>query len=281
MKNWKGKSFASVYQKLLTELYNNPEFITSPRQQKIKEILNCSITITDPYSNLFKNKIRNLPLKYLVDELILYFSGENKAQYYKQASAFWENIKNDDGTVNSAYGNLIFIKRDAKNNMTQWEWAKNCLKNDKDSRQAVLHYNRPEHQFNENKDFVCTMLNQFFIRNNKLYLTTYIRSNDAIFGISFDLPFFMLLMQCMLLELKTDYPDLELGEYNHFIGSCHIYEKHFDLVEQMIKHKFAEYKLPKLQKSIILDEELFKMKKNINYNYLGDDKFLIWLNENR
>ena len=52
-------------------------------------------------------------------------------------SNFWKHLDNGDGTVNSAYGNLIFKERlsDGRN---QYQWALDSLIDDKDSRQAII-----------------------------------------------------------------------------------------------------------------------------------------------
>lgn len=134
-----------------------------------------------------------------------------------------------------------------------------------------MHYNRPIHQYESNKDFVCTMSNQFFIRDNKLHMNTFIRSQDTIFGTTFDIPFFMLLMQCMLLELSKVYPDLEMGYYYHNMGSCHLYERNFELVENMLKYNFEEDELPLLKENPILNSNLQDI---LNYEYIGYDEFL-------
>ena len=51
----------------------NPEFETSPRGQKIKEISDAILINEDPTSNLFNNSARDVPLKYLAGELLWYF----------------------------------------------------------------------------------------------------------------------------------------------------------------------------------------------------------------
>lgn len=281
MISWECDSFAEAYEKPLKHLFDNPAYVTSPRNQKINEECNVVITIKNPHLNLFENEERSVPSKYLANELILYFTGDNRAESFKKASTFWGIIANEDGTVNSAYGHLLFKMRDAAGGMTQWEWAVNSLKKDKDSRQAIMHYNRPIHQFEVNKDFCCTMSNQFFIRNNKLNMTTYIRSNDIFFGWTFDCPFFMLLMQCMILELKDIYPDLEMGEYTHFAGSFHMYERNFEVLKKMLDYEFKKKKLPILKENPIMHPEIFKMRDEEDYEYTGSDEFLKWLDFNR
>lgn len=281
MKQYTGNSFAHVLSNSLYDLMTSPDFVCSPRGQKINENLNVQLEILNPYKNLFLNDARDLPLKYLANELILYFMGTNKVSDFGKASKFWNQLANNDGTVNSAYGHLIFNKKDAKinnENVSQWEWAKQSLLKDKDSRQAIMHYNRPEHQWDGNKDFVCTVSNQFFIRDNKLFLTTYIRSNDIHFGIQYDIPWFMILMQAMRLELLETYPDLEIGSYTHFAGSLHAYERNFDLLNEMKDKQFGSAEIPQLKENPILNPELENV---LNGTYEGDDKFFKWLQENK
>lgn len=280
------QNFADAMYEMVDAVLNDYEFETSPRGKKVREYLNTCIEIENPYENLFNNEIRGIPRKYLARELLLYFSGRNDIEGFSHASSFWNKIKNDDDTVNSAYGNLIFEKKNAlweNKYISQWEWAKNSLINDKDSRQAVMHYNLPEHQNNHIKDFVCTMANQFFIRDNKLYLTTYMRSNDLLKGVCFDFSFFMLLMQCMRAQLLTFYPNLELGTYNHISASLHTYEEDFEILTNSLNYKFETDKLPKINEDLIFNTEVIKMSYDYNgeYKYEGNDEFLKWLDENR
>lgn len=262
------ETFAEAYGQELFNLLYEADFETRPRGLKIKENINVKIEILNPYSNIFKNYVRDVPLNYLAKELILYFSGTNKASDFVEASTFWNKIKNSDGTVNSAYGHLLF-------NLGQWHWAKFSLAKDKDSRQAIMHYNRPEHLNEDSKDIPCTICSQFFIRRNKLYLTTYMRSNDIFLGLTFDMPFFMLLMQCMRLELLNKYPTLELGSYTHFDGSLHAYEKDFEILDDMEREVFINDEMPKIKTNPILHPDIISMKDGKKYN--GNDTFFKWI----
>lgn len=255
MREIKGKTFAEAYKNLLNEVYSNYEYETAPRGMNIREILNCSVTIENPYSNLFKNEARSLPLKYLKKELALYLSGRNDAEGFSEASKFWKKIANDDGTINSAYGNLIFKMDDTPNKFTQWRWALYSLIQDKDTRQAVMHFNRPAHQYFGVKDFPCTLEMIFHIRDNKLNATTVMRSNDVIKGTTFDIPFFMLVQQMMLNALKKPYPDLEMGTYTHVAHSMHLYESDFELVGKMLEKEFVADEMPRITNALqLLDD---------------------------
>lgn len=278
MKTLKGSSFAAVYKKLLNEVLNKYQYETAPRGFKIREILNLSIVITNPYNNLFGNAARPFPYKYLAGELLWYFSCKNDAAFISEYSKFWNNIKNPDNvTVNSAYGNLIYnIKNEY--DITSWEWAKNALIKDKDSRQSIIRFNRPSHEFYENKDFVCTLVGTFHIRDNKLNFSIVMRSQDIIRGTTFDVPFFSLIHQAMLLDLKSTYPDLKLGTYTHTMQSAHLYEEHFELSTSMLGCEFYSDKLPRLTENPFMSKSIFQL---IDNKYSKKSKFYTWIKDNK
>lgn len=253
MRIYRGKSFATVYKQSLEDLLNNPEFETQPRDLKIRENLGVILEIENPLSNMYINRNRSSQFRYIAGELMWYFLGRNDVSYIKNYSKFWEKIQNPDGTANSAYGNLIFTTLN-EHDYCQYDWAISSLIKDKDSRQAVMHFNRPEHQWFGNKDFVCTMYAIFHIRNDKLDLKVYMRSNDAILGTPTDVAFFTVLQQQALNHLKEVYPDLKLGKYIHIADSYHIYERHFELVEEMIKDDFIPAEFPTIKTNFINED---------------------------
>lgn len=278
-------NFASAYKGILNDIMRNPEYVCSPRGMKINEILLYNFTISNPYSNLFKNEIRSLPLDYLANELILYFSSTNRIEYFEKASSFWKKIANKDGTVNSAYGHLIFSQKDVFlkkfKSGSQFDWVIANLITDKDSRQAIMHFNKPMHQNMVHKDFPCTMSAQFFIRDNKLHTFVYMRSSDLFFGIPYDISFFTILQQCILKNLQKTYPKLKMGEYNHLSGSLHAYEKDFNTFYNMLDQDFISDSTPKVNENLVLNPNIIKLCEDSSYNYNGKDEFIKWLNKNK
>ena len=250
MRIYSGESFADVYSQSLNDLYLNPQFETQPRGMKIKENLQVSLEIKNPLLSLYDNERRGSQNKYVAAELLWYFLGRNDVEFISEYASFWKMIQNEDGTVNSSYGNLLFKSKN-RYGTTQYQWALDCLKHDKDSRQAIMHFNLPEHQYHSNKDFVCTMYGIFHIRDNKLFLTINMRSNDAILGTATDIAFFTVLQQQALKHLQVEYPELTLGSYTHIVDSYHIYERHFDLVKEMISKEWTPVAFPKLKESLI------------------------------
>jgi len=279
MRTFVRRTFAELYRQILDYIYNDPDYETSPRGLKIREATNLEIVLTDPTSNLFYNPKRSPKFKYLYPELLWYFSGRNDLEFISRYSTFWNRIANDDGTVNSAYGHLLFNQKN-KYAYTEYQWAYESLINDKDSRQAILRFNKPEHSYLNNKDFVCTLNGIFHIRDNALNFTTTMRSQDVWFGIIYDIPFYTILQQQMLNHLKPIYPELELGSYTHYVLSEHIYEKDFKAVEEMLSCEFVPASTPILKENLIhtngsptniLKGAIEAVEKNVEYTDFGDE----------
>ena len=240
-----GESFADVYSKAMNMLLNNYEYKTAPRGLDIHECLNVGLYIENPTLNLFKyeDKSLTLPTGYVKKEMCLYLLGSDDARDFSKASKFWDNIKTKQGRINSAYGNLIFNKS-LKDGRSQFDWAFDCLKNDKDSRQAFMRYNNTCHQYDGNKDVPCTFIQGFHIRNNKLHSTVEMRSNDIIKGTTYDIPSFILFQRLMLLRLRDVYPDLEMGSMTHQAMSFHLYSTDFELVEKRLQSQIHSTSYP-------------------------------------
>ena len=250
MRIYKGETFADVYKSALQDVLKKPEYITAPRDLKINEVTNAALVINDPRFSLYENERRSSQFKYIGAELVWYFTGRNDVDFISKFAKFWESIDNGDGTVNSAYGNLIFTERN-KHNINQYKCALQSLIDDKDSRQAIMHFNKPSHQWHGNKDFVCTLNGVFQIRDNRLNFTIDMRSNDLILGTPTDVAFFCLLQEQMYNHLKPHYPELEIGTYTHIVHSLHIYERHFDLIKDMLKKPFEPMSFPTINENII------------------------------
>lgn len=249
---YQAETFAGVYEELLHDLIKNPEYVTQPRDMKINEICDVALVVENPISCLYLNPFRSSQLKYIAAEFLWYFMGRNDVNFISKYAKFWESIENGDGTVNSSYGHLLFNNKN-EHGFTQYLWALESLAQDKDSRQAVIHFNLPTHQRPGNKDFVCTMYGIFQIRDNKLNFTVSMRSNDVILGLPTDVAFFVILQSQMLSHLRTKagYPELEMGTYTHIANSSHVYERHFELVKNMITKKFEPVKIPEVKLDLI------------------------------
>lgn len=234
---------SEAYLGTLRDVLENPEHTSSPRGLKCYEKLDYTFKVLNPTNDpvITRDTERNAVIaNYTAKEVALYDSCSNSAEDFGKASKFWLQLANIDGTVNSAYGYLIWKNKshgsiDYEGVMrTPWEWAKESLIKDKDTRQAILRFSLPSHQWHGNKDQTCTMHGNFLIRDNKLNLSIVMRSNDLVKGLAYDLPWFCSLIDKMLEELKPHYPELTKGTYTHTVHSLHIYDRDMLTIKKML-----------------------------------------------
>lgn len=217
--------------KQLIEKYRNKEYVIDKSGVKTVEIVGSTFLVDEDYI------VRKTNQEYFARELEWY---KSQSLYVKdipgKVPVIWEKVSskvNDIGKINSNYGYLVW----SKDNFSQYDNTLNELKKNPDSRRAIMIYNRPSMHYEYNKDgmsdFVCTLANQFFIRNNKLVMHVTMRSNDAVFGFGNDRPFF----QYVQSELAKDL-GIEVGDYIHTAGSLHVYEQHFKHLDELIEQGY-------------------------------------------
>ena len=198
------------YNLLLGEKVNMP----SRDGDVVGEVINAITVITDPTKNIMKNDVRNLSMKYAIGEMLWYLSGNKNLSEIRKYTKAWDRMSDDGETVNSNYGWCIKYKY----GFDQWEYVKDLLTKSPETRQAVIHIKTADDK--ESKDVNCTVCMQFFIREGKLYATTYMRSNDIWMGFPYDVFQFTCMQILMSMELGV-----ELGTYTHVAGSLHLYQR--------------------------------------------------------
>ena len=223
----KGKDINIEFKRLIS-LIKKDGYESKPRNEKVKETFN-ELLCLDPTKVLVNFNSRKFSYKYFAGELAWYLKKERDINYISNFSKFWSKLTDENNEINSNYGNLLFGK--------QLKWAYECLKKDKNTRQAVAFVNRPKFQYEGNKDFPCTMYLNFFIRDGKLHVKTTMRSNDMFFGLTYDAPFISIVLQQMRLWLLPTYPELKLGTYFHNADNIHYYERHFEIADKIEQEK--------------------------------------------
>lgn len=189
-----------------------------------EEILSANLVLTDPTKNTMCKCTRKMPIRYAIGELLWYNSRNNTAKAIEPFSKFWSDIAENDGTVNSNYGYCI---RD-KFGFDQWEFVKDVLKKDLQSRQAIMHIKEPRDlRVNPTKDLNCTIALQFLVRDGALHLITTMRSNDVWLGLPYDVFNFTCMQIQMAMELN-----LNIGCYYHNAGSLHLYKRDLDKIRK-------------------------------------------------
>jgi thymidylate synthase len=215
--------FRNTAIKLLSDGHSN-----NPRGMETLELVDAWLTLEDPTESVVTMPERNPNLEYLRGEMEWYKSGSLFAKDIAEHSKFWSKLADTNGTVNSNYGFLSMVEK--WSGKSQLEWCIDSLKKDRNTRQAIINYNQPRHKYEGNKDFVCTISQQFVVREDKLDTVVLMRSNDLIFGLTYDMPWFSYLLQEV--SKATDIP---IGNYHHYASSLHVYKKHFKMLGDIAK----------------------------------------------
>lgn len=213
--------------KLIIQKYKNKEFVIDKTGVKTVEIIGASFIADEP--SFFGT--------------INHDWNERELEWYKSQSLYvkdipgkvpviWEQVSskvNDVGKINSNYGYLIW----SKENGSQYENVLKELKSNPDSRRGQMVYTRPSIHADYNKDgmsdFICCSNTVHFIRNNKLITAVYFRSNDCRFGYSGDWAFANYVHKSLAKDL-----DVEPGNIIWNAASFHMYERHFNLLDELI-----------------------------------------------
>ena len=253
------KNLNEMYWYLLADI-DSEGLEVSSRGSNQKEKIYVQCGFNDPTDLQILYPSRKFNQEYAMTEWLWYCSLDRNVKNIGKLASLWKRISDDKNEVESNYGPYFFdpIKQQHFQG-SQWEWVKEELINDPDSRRASIVINQPHHKGKNPQDVPCTQYVQFFIRENKLHIGVSMRSNDIVFGLTNDAFTFSLFQQMMYNELKIKMPDLKLGSYNHFAGSMHLYEMHYDMAAKILSE----------QDYISNDtSRKFKLKENVTWNVM-------------
>ena len=218
MKIFEHDTIAECYKELVESLK------TATQVGKTKEITNCCLVVHNPSINDIYFPYRNISEKYSKAELKWYWSADNSCETIGKFAKMWLALSDDGKTNNSAYGYILFEKY----GFDQLQQIIELLKNDNETRRAVLNISDPAIDRIKTKDMQCTIAIQFLIRNNALEETVYMRSNDVYFGLPYDYIFFVSLGHYISTKLG-----IKFGKYTHHATSMHMYDRD---IEKFVEH---------------------------------------------
>lgn len=192
------------------------------------EILGVYIKLTNPLNRISSSFEKNIFVSPL-GEFFWYMSGSNNLDFIKYYISKYDIFSNDKAKLNGAYGARLFDNENLDESQV-YKIVK-LLTTKSNTRQAVIQiFDKKDLDIEGNLDIPCTCTLQFFIRENKLILFVNMRSNDVFVGLPHDIFCFTMLQEIIAKELKV-----ELGEYNHFISSCHFYKDDEIKIEQYLQ----------------------------------------------
>lgn len=204
----------------------------SPRGQRTVEIENYMFQVQGPFSSF---KARHMSLSYLKKEFLWYLSADPYNTDIMEAAPGWERFRQSDGRWFSNYG-YYWFNINSSEGMSGFDWVVKSLSDDPESRQAVIPMLSKDHLFKGNPDVVCTECISFRIRDGRLNMSVNMRSSDIIWGYGNDLPCFWWLWEMVALALG-----IPCGFYIHKSDSLHVYEKHYEMIQEIIAQGASGY----------------------------------------
>lgn len=205
-------------------IHKNGRHTVNRKGQGLYEMRNVTLVLDPEASTYCLGRYHSQ--EYLEKELDFYARGSRQLEDAVKMSKFWSKCSDDGKTINSNYGFLLFHDEN-KHGFTQFEHAINCLRNNPDSKKAVMTLYSKEHAYISN-DNPCTLIINLYIQGDALNMQVIMRSNDLWYGLPYDLPFFRVVHYTALAMLKRTYPNLGLGYHIHQAINLHFYEWAFD-----------------------------------------------------
>jgi thymidylate synthase len=221
------KSIDEALVGILQDVLNHGS-IASPRDRKTQEILGYSFRIDKPRARKVYNPEREWDEALAVGELCWHMSASDDVDFISYYADAWEKFSEDEKRITgSCYGKKIF---DDGCEGSKWTRLKEELRSDQESRRGVIDiFDSCEDLGTDRPDVPCVTSLQFILRDGQLNCINTMRSNDIIWGLCYDMFFVSTLQEILSLELGVD-----LGWYQQNAGSIHVYERHYDIAEDIV-----------------------------------------------
>jgi thymidylate synthase len=213
----RGPTLDDLLLKTFNRLLKSGNPIESKRGHS-KELIGVMLELQNPIARLSRTESKGKVFSGL-GEFFWYLSGTNDLEFITYYLEKYRAESEDGDTVFGGYGPRLTANRghDQISNVLKLLALKG------DSRRAVIQLFNAEDIAENHKDIPCTCVLQFLRRNNHLHMITYMRSNDAFFGLPHDIFAFTMLQEMMANKLN-----IKLGKYRHAVGSLHLYDDRVD-----------------------------------------------------
>ena len=213
-------SFREEYPLIVQQVLIRGEY-AEPRGLPTREVLSPVIIVEDPTDCLPLGVGRKLNPGIGAVEAWQLIGGFSEPDITCAVAPNMAQFREDAGYFHGAYGERVGW---------QYEHLLNKLRSDRDTRQAILTMWSPQRDLiSPKRDLPCTIYLDFLIRNDKLLLTASMRSNDAWWGLAYDVFQFTQLQLTVARVLG-----IEAGEYRHHAISLHVYERDVPAIEEML-----------------------------------------------
>ncbi len=173
--------------------------------------------------------LRRTAWKSALDELLWIWQKKSN-DIHELSSHIWDSWADENGTIGKAYGYQLGVKHKyAEGWFDQVDRVIYDLKNNPASRRILTNiYNH--HDLSEMGLYPCAYSMTFNVSGKKLNAILNQRSQDMLTANNWNT-----CQYAMLTMMMAQVAGLEPGEFVHVIADCHIYDRHVDLVREMIE----------------------------------------------
>ena len=183
--------------------------------------------------------LRPTAIKSAVDELLWIWQKKSN-NVNELNSTIWDEWADENGSIGKAYGYQLGIKYKFKQGeMDQVDNVLWCLKNDRYSRRIMTNiYNFSDLQ--EMNLEPCAYSMTFNVKGDTLNGILNQRSQDILTANNWNV-----VQYAVLLMMFAQVSGLKAGELVHVISDAHIYDRHVDIVKELIER--PQYPAPKFE----------------------------------
>lgn len=256
-----GTTADEVWRKATTELINSPNLVAKSRNGDMSELIHVGLSIANPRQRWCSSRIKAMNPAFALAEVVWILSGSCESGVINYWNPVLHKFAGDGAQYHGAYG--YRLRNHFK--IDQLEKAYLSLKNNPSGRQVVLQIWDPIIDFPDDLgqpvsvDIPCNVCAMLKIRDEKLEWTQFVRSNDIYLG----LPNNFVQFTC-LQEIIAGWLGVELGSYNHFSDSLHLYKHDRDKIgvsEQVSSLNTDSLALPKDESEREFSSLFEKMRK--------------------
>lgn len=220
--SFSGTTANEVWEQALEKLVNNPKGLLQSRVGDMYELLHVGLAIGEPRQRWIYHRMPPMSIAFALAEIIWILAGSDDSTVIN----FWNPLLPKFAGYTDKYPGAYGYRIKHNFGFNQLEYAYNALMNNPNNRQTVILIWDPQKDFPtvqgepKNKDIPCNICSLIKIRDNKLEWTQVMRSNDIFRGLPYNLIQFTSIQ-----EILAGWLEIEVGSYNHYSDSLHLYEQ--------------------------------------------------------
>lgn len=226
------RNLSSALQGALTEILTTGSEVHA-RGQNQREIIGYCTTMSSPQERVVVLPGRKNNLFAQIAETMWVLAGRDDMDFLSRYLPRAVDFSDNGTTWRAAYGPRL---RNWNGQIDQLAGVLQRFHEDINTKRAVASIYDPALDFVDSKDVPCNNWLNFIQRDGRLHLNVSIRANDAIWGFSGINVFEWSVTQ----ELIAASLGLAVGEMNWFVGSMHVYERHYTVAERITSNGSLE-----------------------------------------